>query len=120
MSTQAATTDATVTAVDAQIIVVEQSLAAMSFNTAEQAGTADVDDHEEEVDGANIQLQEELVALRSSQTLLAELARLVEKDEVEKLTKSGHDHSVSVSFGANNSGLQTGVSYGTISWNNGR
>ena len=119
MSAQAATTDAAVAAVQAQIVVVEQSLAAMSVNTVERAGTADVDD-EEEVDGANLQLREELLALRSSQTLLAELARLVEKDEVQQLTNSGHDRSVSVSFGAHNNGLQTGISYGSISWNNGK
>ncbi|KAM0714704.1 hypothetical protein Q7P37_009721 [Cladosporium fusiforme] len=118
-SAQEATTNANAAFVDSQIAVVERSLAAL--NTDEEAHSQmaeDVDD--EEIGGAEMQLREEVVALRSSQNLLSELSRLVKREEVEKLTSKGSDHSTTISFGDNNRGLQTGINHGAVNWTSGK
>lgn len=119
VSAQEATTNENAASVDSQIAVVERNLAKLSTTEGVHDQTAG-DGDDEEIGGAETQLREELFALRSSRSLLAELSRLVKRAEVEKLTSKGSDHSTNISFGDNNSGLQTGINHGPINWTSGK
>ena len=93
----------------------EVTLAAKATDTqlakvTETINTLVIDDSHPEQDMAS--LEEEQRALHSSQKLLGEV--LTKLQEVLRASEK-QDHSIHVTFGSQNSGLQIGVSNGPIS-----
>lgn len=77
--------------------------------------TQDDETEGDELEGAQTQLEEELAALKTSQALLQELLSQLKPGETEKAAGEDGKGNTNVSFGAQNSGFQVGVSHGAIS-----
>jgi hypothetical protein len=102
---------ATISTVDTQVVLAEQSLTQIRLTEEDQTSQ----EVEEDIEGATWAIEEELAMLRSSQETMRELISSMQAELAERAASGVSASSTSVSFGNNNSGFQAGTISGPVS-----
>lgn len=110
ISTKQAEVKSAITIADKQLIVLEDRLEELSLSNDEEETAG----FREGNTAALRQLEEELKAVKVSQKLLSELLSKSHEEAVAKAT-GDQSHSITVTFGDQNSGFQAGTINGGVS-----
>jgi hypothetical protein len=111
LSARHAEMTATISTVDTQVVLAEQSLTQIRLTEEDQTSQ----EVEEDIEGATWAIEEELAMLRSSQETMRELISSMQAELAERAASGVSASSTSVSFGNNNSGFQAGTISGPVS-----
>jgi hypothetical protein len=111
LSARHAEMTATISTVDTQVVLAEQSLTQIRLTEEDQTSQ----EVEEDIEGATWAIEEELAMLRSSQETMRELISSMQAELAERAAGGVSASSTSVSFGNNNSGFQAGTISGSVS-----
>jgi uncharacterized protein YjaG (DUF416 family) len=111
LSARHAEMTATISTVDTQVVLAEQSLTQIRLTEEDQTSQ----EVEEDIEGATWAIEEELAMLRSSQETMRELISSMQAELAERAASGVGASSTSVSFGNNNSGFQAGTISGPVS-----
>jgi hypothetical protein len=111
LSARRAEMTATISTVDTQVGLAEQSLTQMRLTEEDQTSQ----EVEEDIEGATWAIEDELAMLRSSRETMRELISSMQAELAERAASGVSASSTSVSFGNNNSGFQAGTISGPVS-----
>jgi hypothetical protein len=111
LSARQAEMTATISTVDTQVGLAEQSLTQMRLTEEHQSGQED----EEDMEGAAWAIEDELAMLRSSQETMRKLISSMQAELAERAAGGVSNSSTSVSFGDNNVGFQAATISGSVS-----
>lgn len=95
---------------ETEVAVVERALAEV-----QRGRTDESPDEDDERETTVMNLEELAETLQQARTLLAELSSKSQKEEVVKAVE--RSEGTSITFGRDNQGMQTGISYGAVTWN---